>query len=171
MTQSLPWVPVDRPLNLTCVSVDIVTEEALEEFLDVLRAHPGQCVAWSQHRSRGAARQRIHSLRRSARFRDHPGVRFESRTAVPNDPESPVYILVSWDQELADAAARPTDLETRLANKHRMDPGEVAAAARKVWGHSLDAERDALAGVDATPQRRGVVARQLFERLTDVVAI
>ena len=163
----LPWVALDQPLNLTCVSPDIATQEQLDEFVNILAQNPGQRVAWSIHQSRGAARQRIHTLRQSAKFRDKVGVKFESKTETPNDPESNVYILVSWDPNLAGEQMRPTVVETRWASRHQLEPQKVAQTARELWGHSLDTERDKQAGLTASPQRKGAVTRRLMQQLAD----
>lgn len=105
MTTKLPWVPDPQDLALTCVSEDTSDEKSLSELLDVLAQNPGKRVAWSKHLSRGAARQRINVLKKSARFRDRPQVRFETRTERSRDPEAEVYILISWDPD----ADRPTE--------------------------------------------------------------
>lgn len=163
----LPWVALEQPLNLTCVSPDIATQEQLDELVDILAKNPGQRVAWSIHQSRGAARQRIHTLRQSAKFRDKVGIKFESKTETSNDPESNVYILVSWDSSLAGEQMRPTLVETRWASRHELEPQKVAQTARELWGHSLDTERDKQAGLTASPQRKGAVTRHLMQELVN----
>jgi transcriptional regulator with XRE-family HTH domain len=49
-------------------------------------------------------------------------------------------------------------------------PVAVAAAAARLWGHSLAEERDRLIGdAAATPQKRGRVTRQLLKELKSIV--
>ena len=167
MDTKLPWVPGPKNLELVCVSEDINDEKSLTEFLDVLAQNPGRRVAWSKHQSRGAARQRINVLKKSARFRGRPQVRFETRAERPRDPEAGVYILISWDDEALPASVQPTDLEKAQANKFSVNPQELANHCFMVWGKSLDAKVEEKAGAGASPQKRGAVTRQL---VTDLLA-
>src|SRR4029453_14277174 len=59
-----------------------------------------------------------------------------------------------------------TEADRRAARALRVEPEAIAAAARALWGHSLDKERDRQIGdVAATPQKRGRVTRLLVRDL------
>lgn len=75
------------------------TQASLLEMADTLEANPGRWAVYSVHRTRGAARQRVYVLRHSKTFAGKP---LEWRTAKvkPGNPESPVQILVRWNEDL-----------------------------------------------------------------------
>ena len=60
-----------------------------------LRDQPGRWAVFSTHRSRGAARQRIYSLRQSATYRGIP-VEWRTKKQYPGKNNSPVHVLVRW---------------------------------------------------------------------------
>jgi hypothetical protein len=67
-----------------------------------LRDQAGRWAIFSTHRSRGAARQRIYSLRQSQTYRGIP-VQWRTKKQIPGQANSPVHVLVKWDGPLEDA--------------------------------------------------------------------
>lgn len=61
-----------------------------------LRDQPGRWAIFSTHVSRGAARQRILSLRKSQTYRGIP-VLWRTKKERPGEADSRVHVLVSWD--------------------------------------------------------------------------
>lgn len=100
MTNHVPWVPDKEPENYQTINHQVRQDpDTLTRYVTTLRQHPGRRLAWSHHRTRGAARQRITALRGSRLFAGFEDVRFETRSALPGDPEKGVYILVYVDEE------------------------------------------------------------------------
>lgn len=88
------FVPQSVAIDLPLVDIDR-SPAAVTKVVERLRENPGRRVAWSKHQTRGAARQRVAALRRSAMFRPHPDVRFETRSAEPYNQNAEIYILIS----------------------------------------------------------------------------
>ncbi|WP_141564346.1 hypothetical protein [Mycolicibacterium palauense] len=61
------------------------------------------------------------------------------------------------------------ETEERAARSLGVDKPALATAMAQLWGRTLSAQRDHLAGPDATPQKRGRVARQLKTDLRRVL--
>lgn len=96
MTIHIPWVPESEPIELDTMHLLVENDPAvLPDVIQVLRQNPDRRVAWSRHASRGAARQRVTSLRQSRRFENFPDVVFETRSVHPGTPALGVYILMS----------------------------------------------------------------------------
>ena len=167
MTTKLPWVPDPEDLKLTCVSEDITDEKSLVEFLDVLAEHPGQRVAWSKHQSRGAARQRINVLKKSARFRGRPQVRFETKSERPRDTEAGVYILVSWDHQQQPPLVEATEVETEHADRLGLDPDTFAMHVFMMYGKHLEEKMEERVGPHASAQKRAAHVRRLVDEVAD----
>ena len=167
MTTKLPWVPDPEDLKLTCVSEDITDEKSLVEFLDVLAEHPDQRVAWSKHQSRGAARQRINVLKKSARFRGRPQVRFETKSERPRDTGAGVYILVSWDHQQQPPLVEATEVETEHADRLGLDPDTFAMYVFMMYGKHLEEKMEERVGLHASAQKRAAHIRRLADAVVD----
>lgn len=59
--------------------------------------------------------------------------------------------------------------DERLCKKIGIEPDLGAAAMAKLWKRTFTAKRDELAGPEANPQRRGIVARQLKAQLVELI--
>lgn len=102
---NLPWVPETEPAKLEVIHPSIEANPALlPDVIKQLRQNPARKVAWSCHASRGAARQRVTSLRQSRRFEPYPDVKFETRSVQPGKPAMGVYILMSVPTPMIQAA-------------------------------------------------------------------
>lgn len=62
-----------------------------------------------------------------------------------------------------------TDADARIARKLGMTRWRAIAEMGALWGHSLTAERDRIAGPQANAQRRGRISRQLQAELWSVI--
>ena len=71
------------------------TQADLRDFIERLADHPNRWAVYSTHLTRGAARQRIYVLRRSATFEGQP-LEWRSAKVQRGDDASPVQILVRW---------------------------------------------------------------------------
>lgn len=90
--------------------------------------------------------------------------------------ERHAHVDARWEAmiEPPEAARRPSPrhprislAESRAAKKLGIRPLEVQQRAIQLWGHSLETESLARAGVDSTPQARGRVTRVLVEEITE----
>lgn len=79
-----------------------------------LRDQPGRWAVFSTHRSRGAARQRIYSLRQSATYRGIP-VEWRTKKQHPGRANSPVHVLVRWCEAPDPADHEHTNAELQSA--------------------------------------------------------
>jgi hypothetical protein len=61
------------------------------------------------------------------------------------------------------------EVERRAAYALHIDMGQLVEVMADLWGHTLTEERDAIAGPDASAQRRGIVSRQLREDLRKAI--
>lgn len=94
MNNLTSWVTELEPTQYDTVSEICRDNPAvMDDYMAQLRSNPGRRLAWSKHLSRGAARQRINSLRESATFKRYPGVQFETRTT---GEDAGAYILLSY---------------------------------------------------------------------------
>lgn len=59
----------------------------------------------------------------------------------------------------------PSPAVIRLAKRIGQDADEVQYVSNRLWGKSFEQHRDELAGDDATPQKKGQVARRLQDEL------
>lgn len=59
----------------------------------------------------------------------------------------------------------PSPAEIRLAKRLDEKPEDVQYMAQKLWNKSFEMRRDELAGVGASPQRKGQIARRLQNEL------
>lgn len=73
--------------------------ERVREFLAELQANPKRWAVYSEHATRGAARQRIYALKGSANYRDQPLV-WRTARVNPGELTSPVRVLVCWDDSV-----------------------------------------------------------------------
>ncbi|MBW0286184.1 hypothetical protein ATN38_05750 [Rhodococcus sp. FH8] len=74
------------------------------------------------------------------------------------------------DSVLLDVLRSSSLTEQRCARDLGVSRLALAQASKKLWGRSLSAERDRLAG-DASPQRRGGVAAQLKQQLREELGL
>ena len=72
--------------------------QQVREFLAELQANPKRYAVYSEHSTRGAARQRVYALKSSSNFRDQPLV-WRTRRVNPGDLTSPVRVLVCWNPD------------------------------------------------------------------------
>ena len=79
------------------------TQADIDALLDQLRENPGRWSVYSEHVSRGAARQRVIALRGAKMFEGYP-LRWATKRVQPGNIHAPVQVLVCWD-ETGDAAA------------------------------------------------------------------
>jgi hypothetical protein len=70
--------------------------EELAELIAQLQASPEEWFIYSTHKTRGSARQRVLSLKRSQTYEGHP-LQWRTQRAVEGDPSSQVHVLVSWE--------------------------------------------------------------------------
>ncbi len=106
---------------------------------------------------------------------DTPGIRDHSYVFVPDEfGRDEVAYLVKGEvpdatlRELAQEQVAAPDLtEVRAAKKLGVHPVTLRILARRVWGHSLPAERDRRLGPasDASPQAKGRITRDLIVEL------
>jgi len=81
--------------DLTNSTVHPRAGTTVHDVVRQLQEHPGDWVEYSRHQTRGAARQRVHSLRSGATFRKLP-VEWATRRDVPGDIHAQVRIYVRW---------------------------------------------------------------------------
>ena len=74
------------------------TPAQIEALIEELRANPGKWAVYSEHVSRGAARQRVHSLKSSPSYTDYPLI-WRTKRTEPGNVHAPVQVLVCWDGE------------------------------------------------------------------------
>lgn len=79
--------------------------EEIQDLLDQLQANPGRWAVYSTHKTRNAARQRLTALRKSATYGERP-LQWRTRRVEPGNVESPVNVLVNWN-ESPDATEAP----------------------------------------------------------------
>lgn len=72
--------------------------QELATLLAQLEQNPGEWFVYSDHATRGSARQRVLSLKKSETFAGKP-LRWRTMRSVKDDPNSPVQVLVSWNAE------------------------------------------------------------------------
>lgn len=72
--------------------------QELAALIEQLKAHPGEWFVYSDHVTRGSARQRVLSLKKSATFADYP-LSWRTMREIQGDPSSRVQVLVSWEGE------------------------------------------------------------------------
>ena len=78
----------------------------VREVIEQLKTHPGEWVSYSDHATRGAARQRVHALRAGSHFRDLP-VQWATRRHEPGNIRSRVGVYVRWLPEGATNVSGP----------------------------------------------------------------
>lgn len=79
-----------------------------------------------------------------------------------HNPGSP-----SWKLTAAAIGSGPySTSEERLAKRAEIHPAELRLWATHLWGCDLETHRDAIAGDDATPQKKGRVSRDLLNEIT-----
>lgn len=97
------WVELDAvPVSDRRVG-DRHTPQTLIPYLE---EHPDQWVAFSMHRTRNAARQRILRLRVSQTWHRQP-LRFRTAKQTLLDPTSPIVVLVQYDPECTETSEAP----------------------------------------------------------------
>lgn len=74
------------------------TPAQIEELITELRNNPGKWAVYSEHVSRGAARQRVHSLKSSPSYSELPML-WRTRRTEPGNVHAPVQVLVCWSGE------------------------------------------------------------------------
>lgn len=72
--------------------------EELAKLLEQLQGSPGEWFVYSDHATRGSARQRVLSLKKSATFKEYP-LSWRTMREINGDPSSRVQVLVSWEGE------------------------------------------------------------------------
>lgn len=70
--------------------------EELAALIEQLKSNPGEWFVYSDHVTRGSARQRVLSLKKSATFAEYP-LSWRTMREVQGDPTSRVQVLVSWE--------------------------------------------------------------------------
>ncbi|SIR98450.1 helix-turn-helix domain-containing protein [Williamsia sterculiae] len=68
---------------------------------------------------------------------------------------------------VSDIAAALSESEVKLARSMGLSRVQFVAKALDLWGQPFGDERDARAGADASPQKRGRVARVLKQEMTE----
>lgn len=71
------------------------TPEQIDELIESLKSKPGQWAIYSEHSTRGAARQRVHSLKSSRTWVDLP-LEWSTKRTDPGNVHAPVQVLVRW---------------------------------------------------------------------------
>ena len=67
----------------------------IQDVIRELQEHVGEWIEYSDHATRGAARQRVHALRAGANFRDLP-VEWATRRDEPGNIRSRVRVYCRW---------------------------------------------------------------------------
>lgn len=67
----------------------------IQQLLAELEANPGEWAVYSEHISRGAARQRVHSLKSSPSYAGKP-LLWRTKRTEPGNVHAPVQVLVCW---------------------------------------------------------------------------
>lgn len=73
----------------------------VEGLLAQLKDAPGKWAVYSKHKTRGAARQRVYSLRESASYKEYP-LEWATAKEEPGVKDSPVQVLVRWREDAVD---------------------------------------------------------------------
>ena len=72
-----------------------------------------------------------------------------------------------WTLMVAAISSGPySTSEERLAERAGIQPTELRLWSRHLWGSDMETHRDAIAGEDATPQKKGRVSRDLLNEIT-----
>ncbi|AOE44388.1 hypothetical protein SEA_GHOBES_37 [Gordonia phage Ghobes] len=69
--------------------------EEVSALLQELEAHPGEWAVYSEHKTRGAARQRVHALKSSRVYEGKP-LEWSTKRTEPGNVLAPVQVLVRW---------------------------------------------------------------------------
>ncbi|WIC89807.1 hypothetical protein SEA_SAPO_36 [Gordonia phage Sapo] len=72
------------------------TPEEVSELLAELEANPGKWAVYSEHKTRGAARQRVHALKSSRVYEGKP-LSWSTKRTEPGNTQAPVQVLVCWN--------------------------------------------------------------------------
>lgn len=79
-------------------------------------------------------------------------------------PDSSMGFLLRFEQ--FEEVNPITETERRLAKGAKIKLEELRAWSFQLWDSTLEEERDKRAGLDATPQRKGRVSRELLSEIT-----
>lgn len=66
---------------------------------------------------------------------------------------------------ISSISAQPSVAEARIAEKAGINPEDLLRVSSKLWGQGIEARRDALAGPDASAQKKGRITRTLIEEI------